>query len=67
MNVLQKIARRLSDDQLVSNLNRLNETLDSFVAEGLTKDPESEASFQRDLKVRDALRNEYRTRTGEII
>lgn len=68
MNILQRIARRLSDEQLITNLTNLTATLDSFVKEAGAKfDPESEPAFRQDVAVRDALRAEYRERTGEVI
>lgn len=64
-NVLGRIAAALTDEQLVANLNTLNEALDSFVSEGL--DPERETDLRKDVLLRDALRTEYRSRTGEVI
>lgn len=63
-SILSRIAAALSDDQLVINLNRLNGTLDEYAAEKLdVNDP----ALLRERSLRDALRTEYRARTGEII
>lgn len=61
---VEALVRYMTDDALVMNLNRVNADLDEWAAEGY--DVESPA-FGRELSVRDALREEFRRRTGEVI
>ncbi len=63
---IRKVVRRLSDDALVTNLNRLASGLDEWVAAGI-KNPDREPELQREAVLLSALREEWRARSGEII
>lgn len=63
-SILSQIAAVMNNAQIVHNLNRINAELDAYAAEKLdVNDP----ALRRERALRDALRAEYRTRTGEII
>lgn len=64
-SVLARIARTLSDDALVANLNRCAAELDEWASEGF--DADNDPALTRERAVRDSLRAEYRRRTGEVI
>lgn len=63
LSVLDRIARALSDDAVVLNLNAITSGLDEWAAEGF--DVDHAPDFALDRAKRDALRREYRRRTGE--
>lgn len=65
LSILARIARALSDDAVVLNLNAIASGLDEWAAEGFDVDHDPE--FALDRAKRDALRAEYRRRTGERI
>lgn len=63
---LHLIVKSLSDDVIVANLNHINAELDTF-AVVMGVDPDSHPDLANERSTRDALRAEYRTRTGEVI
>lgn len=64
-SVLDRVVRVLPDDALVANLNAVSAELDDWAGLGFDVDHASELALDR--AKRDALRREYRRRTGEIV
>jgi hypothetical protein len=65
LSILTRIAHALDDNALVANLIRIQTTLDEWAAEGF--DVDTEADLRLDRAQRDALRAEWRKRSGERI
>lgn len=64
MNVLQRIARSMSDSALVAEITKRSADLDAWVAEkfDVTGD-----DFRQERAVLAALRDEFRLRSGEVL
>ncbi len=64
MTLIEKIVRCLTDQQITARLTELSHSFDEWYMVGYSRDhPE----LRKDRVIQDALRNEYRRRTGEII
>lgn len=61
---LARIAAVLPDDTLVANMEKLSATFDSFAAEKLDVD---DPALSQDRALYEALRQEFRNRSGEVI
>lgn len=65
MTVLESIVRELPTWAVVEHLNAVQADLDEWAANGF--DVDHDPDLRRERARRDALRAEYRRRTGEVV